>query len=56
MICPFRVDIHFEYKTIEGSAVVKDQKEKFPPCMGEECPYYDTDWNDNGLCKRIDED
>ena len=52
MVCPFRVDIDFEYCEINENVMMAAQKETFPECMEGECPYYD--WN--GSCKRVEED
>lgn len=62
MICPFRIDVVFDYETKarkytteKTKYVVKAQREVFPPCMREECPFYDPDYSGStdGTCKRI---
>lgn len=59
MVCPFRVDIKFEYQEVigtKGEAELKEKKqsETFSECMGERCPYYDIQWDGKGKCRRTE--
>lgn len=57
MICPFRLNVEFEYvalpckKDEEPSYLEKAHRQVYPPCMEDECPYY----NKYGYCNRIDD-
>lgn len=58
MICPFRIDVEFEYvalnsnkKDEEPSYLEKAQRQSYPKCLEDECPYYNYD----GYCGRIGE-
>ena len=58
MICPFRMTIEFEYVALtskkedeEPSYLEKAQRQVYPPCMEDECPYY----NKYGYCTRVDD-
>ena len=59
MICPFRIDVEFEYmglstgkKDEEPSYLEKAQRQVYSPCMEDECPFYNYD----GLCTRVGEE
>lgn len=53
MICPFRLSVIYEYEKVgTGSYLTTEQREEFPPCVEEECPYYDY----HGTCMRLDDD
>lgn len=59
MICPFRLDVEFEYmklstgkKDEEPSYLEKAQRQRYPKCMEEECPFYNYDRS----CMRIGEE
>ena len=55
MICPFRIDVEFEYVALESkegeepSYLEKAHRQKYPKCVGQECPFY----NFNGYCDRV---
>ena len=57
MICPFRVDVTFTYADAgDHPPVCISQKESFPQCMEDECPFYDKDYVTyvgNSCCTRI---
>lgn len=59
MICPFRLDVEFEYvalpckKDEEPSYLEKAQRQVYPPCMEDECPWFDSYYN---KCTRIGEE
>ena len=56
MICPFRIDVEFEYvalepkKDEEPSYLEKAQRQRYPKCAGQECPFY----NYGGGCSRVE--
>ena len=59
MICPFRVDVEFEYINLpskkedeDPQVLEKAQRQIYAQCMGDECPYYNWD----SKCGRIEED
>ena len=58
MVCPFRVDIEFEYavfQTETGSTIqTSAQREHFPECVEDECPYYNYGGCDT--CKEYDQE
>lgn len=55
MICPFRTDIHYEYASLDGNAVVVDsQSETFPKCYGSQCPLYKYDVTEGFHCAQAD--
>ena len=61
MICPFRVSAEFIYTAIPNEDGTKDylQKEQratYPPCYGDECPFYFNNWNGTGTCNRVGEE
>lgn len=47
MICPYRVNIEFEYSIVNGETKETGQYETFPKCVEYECPFY----NYNGCAK-----
>ena len=51
MLCPFRVNVEFEYCEINGAVVVSSQIEKYPECDEDECPFYGWDG-----CGRVHEE
>lgn len=53
MVCPFRINIEFDYATITSDSGAESimqvaQKETYPECEYGDCPFY----NYNGLCDR----
>lgn len=52
MICPFRIDIEYDYKAEKDTFYVKAQKERFPECYEEDCPFYSYP----GKCEKTDDD
>lgn len=52
MICPYRLNISYEYINVNSVCVVKEQKEEFPECYECDCPFYDY----YGNCTRITDD
>ena len=59
MVCPFRVDIKFEYQEVRGSQGMTDLKETkqtevCPKCMGESCPYHESRWDGKDKCRRAE--
>ena len=64
MICPFRIDVEFDYialapkddENAEPSYLEKAQRQKYPECMEEECPFYEYSFNVTGSCNRIGDD
>lgn len=56
MICPFRVNVEFEYiklppdKDGEPQFLEKSQKQIYAGCEEDRCPFYDY----SGGCKRAD--
>lgn len=55
MVCPFRIDTSIEYHMIEAEGEKQicqtATRERFPLCMGVQCPMYDEEQG----CKRADE-
>ena len=52
MICPFRIDVDYEYCEIDGTLVISRQRQVYPECEEGDCPYYD--WG--GACERTSEE
>ena len=61
MKCQFRIDVEFEYvalapadndKDTEPSYLEKAQRQRYPDCIEDECPFY----NYGGACNRIEGD
>lgn len=51
MICPFRIDIEYDYKIEKDTLYVKAQKERFPECYEDDCPFYSYP----GKCEKTDD-
>lgn len=56
MICPFRVDVEFEYTAIASKEdnekmeyLEKAQRQIYAQCMEDQCPFYG--WNES--CERV---
>lgn len=50
MLCPFRLNIEYEYDKIGDAVVVSKQKEVYPECYGENCHYYKWDVDKGYYC------
>ncbi len=55
MKCPFRIDLEYEYVQLisgkddkEDSYLEKAQRQRYPECEGDECPFYAY-----GACERV---
>lgn len=55
MICPFRVDILFDHTVVNNTPICRIQREVYPECMEEECPFYEDNFAGDGSCKRVRE-
>lgn len=55
MVCPFRIDTSIEYQMIEAEGEKQicqtGTKERYPLCMGVQCPMYDEEKG----CRRVEE-
>lgn len=61
MICPFRVGAEFTYSVIadkdgNNDYLQKEQRAVYPPCYEDECPYFIKKWNEEGSCKKIEDE
>lgn len=61
MICPFRVGAEFTYTAIpdkDGNTdyLQKEQRAVYPECYEDECPYFIKKWNEEGSCKKIEDE
>ena len=61
MICPFRVGAEFTYNVVydkEGNKdyIQKEQRAVYPECYGKTCPFYFKKWDEEGGCKRAEEE
>ena len=48
MICPFRVNVRFEY----DKGLERAQLQEYAECVGEECPFYKEHYRYGCECKR----
>ena len=52
MKCPFRVNILFHYELCNSKPILSSQKEEYPECDKDECPFYTTNYVNSSGCSR----